>query len=212
MGQGEGDFEKSLREKVDTSSEFRIVLPSGTAKHVQVIRHPVLNDAGDVVQFVGTVIDITERKRAEEALRLAGVYNRSLIEASLDPLVTIDPQGKISDVNAATEQVTGYTREQLVGTDFSDYFTEPEKARAGYRQTFNQGFVRDYALEIRNRNGEITPVLYNASVYKDDTGNVIGVFAAEGNQPLLLRTNPRERIRFEQYETESCCQKRWPNR
>ncbi|HMD97561.1 MAG TPA: PAS domain S-box protein [Terriglobia bacterium] len=59
-------FEKSLREKVDTSSEFRIVLPSGTVKHIQVIRHPVLNDAGDVVKLVGTLIDMTERKRAEE--------------------------------------------------------------------------------------------------------------------------------------------------
>ncbi|HTP05167.1 MAG TPA: PAS domain S-box protein [Nitrospirota bacterium] len=173
-----GDFEKLLREKVDTSSEFRVALPSGTAKHIQAIRHPILNDVGDVVTVVGTAIDITERKAAEEALRLAGVYNRSLIEASLDPLVTIDPEGRITDVNAATEQVTGYTRFELIGTDFSDYFTEPEKARAGYQQAFDQGFVRDYELEIRNRNGEITPVLYNASVYRDDTGNVIGVFAA----------------------------------
>jgi PAS domain S-box-containing protein len=172
------DFEKLLREKVDVSSEFRIALSSGTVKHILAIRHPVLNSAGDVVRIVGTAIDITERKRAEEALRIASVYNRSLIEASLDPLVTIDKQGKISDVNAATEHVTGYTKEQLVGTDFSDYFTEPEKARSGYQQVFKQGFVRDYELEIRNRNGEITPVLYNASVYRDETGNVIGVFAA----------------------------------
>ncbi len=69
-----GDFEKLLREKVDTSSEFRIALPSGAAKHIQVIWHPVLNSAGDVVQFVGTVIDITERKRAEEALRRIETY------------------------------------------------------------------------------------------------------------------------------------------
>jgi PAS domain S-box-containing protein len=59
-------FEKSLREKVDTSSEFRIVLPSGTVKHLQVIRHPIMNDAGDVVELVGTLIDMTERKRAEQ--------------------------------------------------------------------------------------------------------------------------------------------------
>jgi signal transduction histidine kinase len=61
-----GSFEESVREKVDTSSEFRIVLPSGTVKHIQAIRHPVTNDAGDVVKLVGTVIDVTERKRAEE--------------------------------------------------------------------------------------------------------------------------------------------------
>ena len=118
------------------------------------------------------------RMAAKEAVRLAGVYNRSLIEASLDPFVTIDKEGKISDVNVATEQVTGYARSELIGADFSDYFTEPEKARAGYQQVFNQGFVRDYELKIRNRNGEITPVLYNASVYRDNAGNVIGVFAA----------------------------------
>ncbi|HTP06452.1 MAG TPA: PAS domain S-box protein [Nitrospirota bacterium] len=62
-------FEKSLREKVDTLTEFRIALPSGTVKHIQAIRHPVLNSAGDVVQFVGSVIDITERRRAEDRLR-----------------------------------------------------------------------------------------------------------------------------------------------
>jgi PAS domain S-box-containing protein len=69
-----GDFEKSVREKVDTSSEFRLVLPSGAAKHILAIRHPVLNDAGDVVQLVGTTIDITERKHAEETVRRITSY------------------------------------------------------------------------------------------------------------------------------------------
>ena len=122
--------------------------------------------------------DITERKHAEDLLRMAGAYNRSLIEASPDPLVTIDRQGKISDVNTATEHVTGYTRETLIGTDFFDYFTDPEKAREGYKQAFEEGLVRDYELEIRHRDGDVTPVLYNASVYRDATGDVGGVFAA----------------------------------
>ena len=122
--------------------------------------------------------EIAERKRAEEAVRLASAYNRSLLEASLDPLVTIDANGKITDVNAATEKVTGHSREELTGTDFSDYFTDPEKARAGYQQVFKEGSVMDYALEIRHSHGHLTPVLYNAAVYRDVTGNVTGVFAA----------------------------------
>ena len=72
------DFEKSVRDKVDTASEFRIVLPSGTTKHVQAIRHPVLNDAGELTELVGTVVDLTERKRAEETLRRSEAY---LVEA-----------------------------------------------------------------------------------------------------------------------------------
>jgi PAS domain S-box-containing protein len=122
--------------------------------------------------------DITERKRAEETIRKAGAYNRSLIEASLDPLVTIGQDGTITDVNAATEAVTGYPRKKLIGTDFSDYFTEPEKARAGYRQVFREGLVRDYPLDILRSEGQITSVLYNASVYRDENGQVLGVFAA----------------------------------
>ncbi len=115
-----------------------------------------------------------------QARELAQVseYARSLIEASLDPFVTISGQGKITDVNEASVQATGVPREQLIGTDFSDYFTEPDKARDGYEQVFSRGFVRDYPLAIRHTSGRITDVLYNASVYKDDKGKVLGVFAA----------------------------------
>ncbi|MBI3935106.1 MAG: PAS domain S-box protein, partial [Acidobacteria bacterium] len=65
-----------------------------------------------------------------------------------------------------------------IGTDFSNYFTEPEKAREGYRQVFAKGSVTDYPLTIRHGDGQLTDVLYNASVYRDARGNVLGVFAA----------------------------------
>ena len=69
-------------------------------------------------------------------------------------------------------------RESLIGTDFSSYFTEPEKAREGYQQVFAKGLVTDYPLTIRHKDGRLTDVLYNASVYKDVSGKVLGVFAA----------------------------------
>jgi PAS domain S-box-containing protein len=115
---------------------------------------------------------------AEELQRASSLYARSLIEASLDPLVTISPDGKITDVNEASVQATGVVREKLIGADFSDYFTEPTKAREGYQQGFSQGYVRDYPLTIRHVNGKVTDVLYNARVYNDDKGKVLGVFAA----------------------------------
>jgi PAS domain S-box-containing protein len=136
------------------------------------------DERGAPVAILETNNDITLRKQAEEALRLSNAYNRSLIEASLDPLVTIGPHGEITDVNAATEAATGRSRGELVGTDFCDYFTEPAKARAGYEQVFREGMVRDYPLELRHRDGGVMSVLYNASVYRDESGHVIGVFAA----------------------------------
>jgi len=135
-------------------------------------------DADGTFMILEMGIDITERKAAEAGLKEANSYNRILIEASLDPLVTISPDGTISDVNEATIKVTGVSRRELVGTDFSDYFTEPEKAKAGYETVFRDGSVTDYALEIRHRDGHVTPVLYNASVYHDTAGTVTGVFAS----------------------------------
>jgi PAS domain S-box-containing protein len=121
---------------------------------------------------------VSSAVNTNEDLAAASQYSRSLIEASLDPLVTISGDGKITDVNEATVKVTGVAREQLIGTDFSNYFTEPDEAREGYQQVFAMGSVTDYPLTIRHNNGKLTDVLYNASVYKDTAGNVLGVFAA----------------------------------
>jgi len=157
---------------------YRLRRHDGEYRYVAVRGVPVLKPDGSVREWVGTCADITERHLAAEAVRRASAYNRSLLEASLDPLVTINPQGRITDVNNATEKVTGYSRNELMGTDFSNYFTKPERARAGYQQVFREGWVQDYELEVRHRDGHTTPVVYNASVYKDESGRAMGVFAA----------------------------------
>jgi len=102
-------------------------------------------------------------------------YARSLIEASLDPLVTISINGKITDMNEALANITGLTRQELTGTDFFDYFTEPGDARGVYREIFASGSVADAPLTIRHKDGKLTDVLFNGSVYRDDEGNVTGV-------------------------------------
>lgn len=134
-------------------------------------------------------------------------YARSLIESSLDPLVTISSEGKITDVNLATEMATGKSRAALIGTDFADYFTEPEKARRGYEQVFLKGQVKDYPLALRHRDGHITEVLYNASVYKNEDGDVVGVFAAARDVTERNRAEQeREQYyRFFMLSTEAMC-------
>ena len=161
-------------------------------------------DVETVLPIADLVGEIAERKRAEEKLHAAALYARSLIEASPDPLVTISREGRITDVNKATEQVTGRSRSELIGTDFSDYFTERDKARQGYQEVFAQGFVKDYPLAIRHLSGRITEVLYNASVYRNETGAVAGVFAAARDitermqiEQALRRSEERMRRFFE---------------
>ncbi len=99
-------------------------------------------------------------------------YARSLIEASLDPLITISVNGIITDMNQAFEKVTGYSRVELTGANFINYFTDPQKAREVYEEVFEKGSVADYPLTIKD--GRFTDVLFNGSVYKDENGKVIG--------------------------------------
>lgn len=99
-------------------------------------------------------------------------YARSLIEASLDPLFTISTSGKVMDMNDASLRIIGVKREQMVGTDFSVYFTEPDKAREGYEQVFTKGFVADFPLTITDVGR--TDVLFNGSVFRNDEGAVLG--------------------------------------
>ncbi|GHN03099.1 hypothetical protein WSM22_45880 [Cytophagales bacterium WSM2-2] len=112
-----------------------------------------------------------KEKRAAELI--IANYARSLIEASRDPMFTISPSGKITDINNASIEITGTSRTELIGSDFFDYFTEPEKAKEGYTEIFKKGFVADYPLTIKDH--KLTDVLFNGSVYKDDKGIVQGV-------------------------------------
>jgi len=149
---------------------------------------PVKDSDGKIIRWIGTATDIHEQKNSEEILekrvldqtqelKKIGEYNRNLIETSLDPFVTIGPNGKITDVNHATELTTGLQRNNIIGSDFSNYFTEPEKAKAGYLKAFKEGKVKDFPLTIQHVSGNKVPVLYNASIFRDEYGDVQGIFA-----------------------------------
>ncbi len=137
------------------------------------------------VNELGLILKQTEA--LNERLSKAEKYNRNLIESSLDSFVTIGTDGLITDVNSATEKATGLSREQLVQTHFSDYFTEPIAALMGYKKAFRDSELFDYNLEIKHVDGHTTPVLYNASVYKDSQGNIEGVFATSRDISSIVK-------------------------
>ncbi|MEO7804932.1 MAG: PAS domain S-box protein, partial [Actinomycetota bacterium] len=127
------------------------VRKDGTAISVSLTVSPILDPSGNLIGVSSISRDVTEQRQASQ-------YARSLIEASFDPLVIISPEGKITDINEATIRVTGVDRQGLVGTDFFDYFTEPEKARESYKEVFEKGDVADYPLTIRAKDGRLTDV------------------------------------------------------
>ncbi len=124
-----------------------------------------LSDANKELQLKNQQVEEAKEKLMSE-------YSRSLIEASLDPLITISAEGKITDMNEAFSTITGIARENLMDTDFGNYFTDPQKALNIYQEVFAKGYVTDYPLTIMDH--KLTDVLFNGSVYKDEKGNVLG--------------------------------------
>ncbi|MDQ1537196.1 MAG: hypothetical protein QOE58_1589, partial [Actinomycetota bacterium] len=172
----------------DGADVVRVVLERTAAgQHVEALEAKCLRKDAVVFPVTVTVSPIRDADGAVVGASLiardltgqihAARYARSLIEAGLDPLVSISPEGLITDVNEATIKVTGVPREELIGTEFFEYFTEPEKAKRIYRQVFAEGMAVDYPLTMRHTDGTLTEVRYNASVYRDPEGKVLGVFA-----------------------------------
>ncbi|HEY5556312.1 PAS domain-containing sensor histidine kinase [Acetobacterium sp.] len=148
-------------------------------EHSKATQETLIRENEEKDKQIAALISAKEQAEAASlATSKALNYNRDLIEVSRDPLVTIGPDDIIIDANKATENATGLPREKLIGTDFSAYFTEPDKAQAGYEKALSEGVVFDYKLSLKHISGRTTPVLYNATVYRDDEGKVIGVFAA----------------------------------
>jgi len=153
------------------------VRKDGTVFPVLLTVSPMRDTDGVVVGVSSTTRDLTREKEAFDSAR-SMVESRSMIESSLDALVAISPEGLITDANEATVKATGIPRQELIGTAFSECFTEPEEAKAIYQLVFEQGMAVDYPLTMRHLDGTLTEVLYNASVYRDAGGKVLGVFAA----------------------------------
>jgi two-component system CheB/CheR fusion protein len=201
-------WKESLRTGKDYETENRLLRKDGKYLWHLTRAVALKDKHGKINMWVGSKTEIQEQREQKEQLeksvvertrelqeankeleqknleiiaakeKLLTEYSRSLIEASLDPFVTINADGKITDANQASTLVTGIKKEALIGTSFSDYFTEPKNAQKGYQQAFERGFVTNYPLTLKHKNGELKDVLYNASVYKDERGNVLGIFAA----------------------------------
>ena len=175
--------------------ETNRVRKNGSTITVSLTVSPIHDRRGAIIGASTIARDMTEQREAVDAAR-------SMIESSLDSLVAISPEGKITDANQATVRLTGVPREKLIGTSFSDYFTDPKKAEAIYQLVFTQGMAVDYPLTVRQRNGHetLTEVVYNASVYRDSAGNVLGVFAAARDVTEQLQAQREATDRLNQLE------------
>src|SRR5262249_20235944 len=100
-------IERAVQQRTDCELEYRALLPDGTIKDVHSIAHPVFNAAGELVEFVGTEMDVTERKRAQEALRQSEELYRLLTENSHDLIYLLDLEGRIIYASPSVGRLLG---------------------------------------------------------------------------------------------------------
>lgn len=120
-------------------------------------------------------LEIVQRRRAEITARERQAYSHNLLEASLDPFMAIDPDGRLMDVNSAAEKITGLDRGELVGKRFSSLFVEAELAGEALDRVWADGTLRECLLSIPNAGGMPIRVQCNASLFHDEDGKVSGV-------------------------------------
>jgi PAS domain S-box-containing protein len=108
-------FDRAVNERTDFESNHRIVLPDGTIKYVHVISHPGFNASGDLVEYVATVMDVTEREQAAEALQRSKNRFRAMVEKSAEGIVLMLPDKGNIYASPSVERVLGYTPEELAG-------------------------------------------------------------------------------------------------
>jgi PAS domain S-box-containing protein len=173
----------------------------GTVFPASLTISPVCDADGALVGISAIHRDLTEQK---EAARLT----RSMIEAGLDSMVSISPEGIITDANQAMVRLTGVPRDKLIGTSFSGNFTEPDKAEQGFQQALEVGSVTDYPLTLCHHDGKewLVEVQYNAATYRDVMGGLLGVFAVARDVTEQLQAqqeiaeHDRERARLAELE------------
>jgi len=119
-----------------------------------------------------------ELQATTEELESANAYRQALIDSMLDILMTTDAKGIITEVNRATERISGYSRDELIGQPFRQFFTDPERAQAGIEQVIAEGGVSDYELTVITKDGQETPVSYNATVLRTRRGRITGVLGS----------------------------------
>ena len=184
-------LEKAFRERTDFDNDFRAALPDGTIKYIRGIGHPVLDGAGELVEYVGTAVDVTERKRAEQALREREAKIRCLVDANVIGIFIWDFEGQILEANDAFLRMVGYDREDLASgrlrwTELTPPEWEERDAVLAQQQKMT-GSLQPFEKEYFRRDGARVPVLIGTATFEE-----------RGDQGVAFVLDLTERKRAEQ--------------
>src|ERR1700757_3733764 len=156
---------KAMRERSDYIAEYRIVLPDGTVKYIEAIGHPVSTERGGPILVIGTHVDVTERKRAQEALRESETRFRTFVDHAGDALFVYDlEQQTVVDVNRSACESLGYTRQELIGK--TPLVFHPDSYQAEMESVAERAAAGETVFDThwhRRKDGTVFPVEVHTS-------------------------------------------------
>jgi PAS domain S-box-containing protein len=186
------DVERALSEKKRYSTAYRIVLPDGTVKHLESIGQPVFSPNGELVEVVATQIDVTERKRVEEALRESEAKFRDYAESASDWFWETDPDHKLTRVTDYEQRLArGLAPTSRIGLarwEFAtDVESEPEKWQLHRSMLEARQPFRDFVYRAARRGGSLVCYKISGKPLFDANGEFRGYRGTGTDVTAIMR-------------------------
>ena len=183
-------LERAKRERAEFELDNRIVYPGGEIRDVHVVGHPVFSSSGDLVEFVGTMMDVTERKRGEQAIRLLA----AVVESSHDAIVSKGLDGIITSWNKGAERLFGYAAEEAVGQNILLIPPGRREEEIAIIERLTRGEQVDHFETVRMRkDGSLLDVALTISPMRDAAGRIVG--ASKLARDITERKRAEEALR-----------------
>jgi PAS domain S-box-containing protein len=188
-------FVESEIQKTDYEANCRIVLADGAVKHLHAIGHPIVNEKGDLVEFVGTVMDVTAAKQAEEKIRQSERWLRQLLDLSPQHVTEFGPDGSPLYNNQAALDYHGLTLEEWRSADLNRLLhpQDAERMRREYPGKFRSGTPYEFEVRLRRRDGEYRWFLFRFKPMLDEQGRLTRWYAAATDIDERKQTEQRLR-------------------
>src|SRR5215469_10878479 len=172
---GRERFEKAIRDKADFELDYRIVHPEKGIRDVHAVGHAVLDGSGNLGELVGTVIDVTERKRAEQELRQSEEELRTITDTIRQPIGVLAPDGTTLYVNRVALDISGLTLGEAI-KGFVARLCHPDdinRVRDERRIGLLEGVPFDLEMRLLHKSGQYRWYLMQYNPLKDESGQII---------------------------------------
>jgi PAS domain S-box-containing protein len=193
-------FEKAIRDKADFELDYRIVHPDKGVRDIHVVGRAVLDRSGDLLEFVGTVIDITERKRAEEELRASERKYRHLVDTTPAFIHTALPNGEVDFYNRGWLEYVGLTLKDLQQWGWT-CMIHPEDLEAivpKWRAALESGEPFVGESRVRRADGEYRWFLHREEPLRNEAGEIVKWYGS--SIEIQERKIAEQRIREQETE------------